>query len=288
MSKRLARPRKRSGTKQKKRSRQKLLVIVCLLLSSAFAVGGMAWWRVLPGMTKPAMMAPPSNFNANSPSKEYIYAGGRLIATEEAVGPSGPAPTAPTAVAATALSPTSVTITWAMATDPTVDHYEVERAENYQGPYVAVTPNPGAQATSITDTGREESKAYLYRVRAFNASGQSSDYRIDLATTIIFTDSLTNTTFIRAQHLVELRRAVNAVRHLAGQGDATWTYPDPVSTPVEQRRKIFFEDVTDLRTNLEIALQVLGLSQPYPPSPALERGGLVFKEHFQQIRDRIQ
>lgn len=60
-------------------------MILCSLLTLTLAVGVMAQWRVLPGSTKMAVMPQSGGgrFAASSPSKEYIYAGGRLIATEE-------------------------------------------------------------------------------------------------------------------------------------------------------------------------------------------------------------
>ena len=93
---------------------------------------------------------------------------------------------------------------------------------------------------------------------------------------------------IQAVHLVQLRQAVNAVRALAGLSAASWTYPDPVSSPPEQRRRIYLEDVTELRSRLDDALSILGLSQPYPTDPPLARGSVVSAEHFKQIRDRVK
>jgi len=93
---------------------------------------------------------------------------------------------------------------------------------------------------------------------------------------------------IKAAHLVELRRAVNAVRNLAGWADAGWTYPDPVSTLSSQRRKIYLEDVTELRSRLGEALSALGLAEPYPANPPLVRGAAVRAAHFEQIRERVR
>lgn len=289
MSKRIARRRRKAGIKQQRTGRRKLIITVCLPLCILLAGISAARWPALSIMTRPSAPAPPGNFNANSPSKEYIYAGGRLIATEEPSTANGPAPAAPTSLAATAVSSNSVTISWQAPADTSlIDHYEVERAESYQGPFTRITPDPGPGASSMPDNGVTTGKAYLYRVRAVNATGQASDYRMDLATAIVFTDQLTSSTPIRAQHLIELRQAVNAVRHLAGLPAATWTYADPVSSPPEQRRGIYLEDVTDLRTQLNPALQALGINQDYPANPPLARGGPVNKEHFQQIRDRVK
>jgi hypothetical protein len=85
MSKRLARRGKSRAVKKSPKSRAKPLVIICSLLALALAIGVMARWKAFPGASKPLALAPnpQGSFSANSPSKEYIYAGGRLIATEE-------------------------------------------------------------------------------------------------------------------------------------------------------------------------------------------------------------
>src|SRR2546425_13309648 len=55
-----------------------------------------------------------ASFNSNSPAKEYVYAGGRLVASEEPTGGAacGAAPGAPGQPTATATSTQSVTIIW--------------------------------------------------------------------------------------------------------------------------------------------------------------------------------
>jgi hypothetical protein len=110
-----------------------------------------------------------------------------------------------------------------------------------------------------------------------------------LATAVAFTDSPLQGVTIKAAHLTELRKAVNAVRALAGKGAATWTYADPVSTPASQRRAVYLEDVTDLRAMLDEATGQLGLpTGGYPTSPPLARGAVVNAQHFEQIRQRVR
>jgi hypothetical protein len=109
-----------------------------------------------------------------------------------------------------------------------------------------------------------------------------------LATTVVFTDGQLQGITIKATHLTELRRAVNAVRALAGVSAATWTYPDPVSSPPELRRKVYLEDVTDLRAGLDEATGPLGLTTGFPAEPTLYRGAIVNAQHFEQIRARVR
>lgn len=55
-------------------------------------------WKILPGASKPLILAPvqQASLVATSPSKEYIYAGGRLIATEEPQAPTSASLAPPT------------------------------------------------------------------------------------------------------------------------------------------------------------------------------------------------
>jgi hypothetical protein len=149
---------------------------------------------------------------------------------------------------------------------------------------------------TFTDSPGAGDVAYLYRVRAvFAGGGSSPDSAYDLATTVAFTDSPLQGIVIKATHLRELRRAVRAVRALAGQGEPAWTYPDPVSEPASARRAIYLADVTELRTQLDQALtaldQALGVQtffQAYPAQPALAQHAPVYAAHFEQIRARVR
>lgn len=95
MSKRIARQSRRKREKLKQERDWKPLVVLCSLLCLTLGLGVMAQWKALPGTSSPLAFAPapPGNYNANSPSKEYIYAGGRLIATEEPTPTPNPTPT---------------------------------------------------------------------------------------------------------------------------------------------------------------------------------------------------
>jgi hypothetical protein len=223
-------------------------------------------------------------------SKEYVYAGGRLVATEEPVPSATPTPTpsgpAPTNLVATATSASGVSLTWAAPAGNVIGYVVERRGDPVSQPLEIAT---GSSSTSFNDSTPAGDHAYLYRVKAAFAGGGFSDYgNADLATTIIFTDAQLQGVTIKAIHLTELRRAVNAVRALApGLAAATWTYPDPVSTP-GQRRAIYLKDVTELREKLDEALAGLGLTSGYPTEPALMEGGPVSAQHFEQIRARVK
>jgi hypothetical protein len=294
MSKKARNQQKQRSVQHKGQSRRKVVVVAGLILCLGLTTLILAQWRAMRVAIRTnaslAPAAPPPQANPTPTlSKEYIYAGGRLIATEEPTSTSTNGP-APTGLLATATSGTTVSLTWTAPTG-TINSYQVERSQSINGPYTPLSPNP--QTTSFTDTTASGGIAYLYQVKAIYTGGGSSTYsNKDLATTIIFTDDPLNPTgtktIIQAQHLIDLRQAVNAVRALAGLSSASWTYPDPVSGPPSQRRQIYLEDITDLRSKLDDALTILGMSQPYPSSPPLARGSAVSAAHFTQIRDRVK
>ena len=228
-------------------------------------------------------------------AKEYIYAGGRLVATEEptvvAVGPP------PTGLVATQ-SPTvaaQVDLSWS-APAGQVDHYEIGRKGSVADQLTVVGSTQGA-VTGFSDAASPDT-AYLYAVRAVFTGGGHSDYSgMDLATTVIFSDDpLVGSndphppaaTVIKAAHLTELRRAVSAVHALAGLGAVTsWTYPDPVSSPASSRRAIYLEDIKELRDRLDEALPGLGRTSP-AYADITRNVTKVGKSQFQQLREAVK
>jgi hypothetical protein len=222
----------------------------------------------------PPPLPPPAN-----PSKEYIYAGNRLIATEEpAVSLSAPA----NLIASTLsnLTPSQVQISWSATAG--ADHYEVERSPNLSTNYTAIANN--VTGTSFTDTTVIGVNAYLYRVRAVSAGGALSPYtNPDVATAISFTDdSLTSgSTTVKRDHLIELRLAVNAVRATANQSAASWAEAITAgSTPVRASH------ITELRTKLDEARTALNLAPCSYTSIAL--GDQIQKAHFEQLRECVK
>jgi hypothetical protein len=191
-------------------------------------------------------------------------------------------PTAPGNLVATATSASSVSLTWS-ASSGSVDHYEIQRSANRNGPFITLTPTT---ATNFNDNSVTSGTTYIYRVRAVDGQGNYSDFsNIDIATTIIFADDLlvAGVTVIKAQHLTELRQAVNAVRIAAGLSAVTWT-----DTPLLD---VFVKavHVSELRTNLDQARSLLGLSTGSYTDSTLTPGVTVVKAvHIQQLRDRVK
>ncbi len=278
------------------------VVVPLLLCVVAAGAAALRWEPVrhavgLAPAAEPAAQATPTPLQL---AKEYVYAGGRLVATEEPAAtptptPAGPPPTGLVAIQSPIVT-AQVNLSWAAPASGTVDYYEIGR-KGLVGDQFAVVGSTQGAVTGFADAATADT-AYLYAVRAVFSGGGRSDYsNMDLATTVIFTDDpLVGSsdphppaaTPIMARHLTELRRAVSAVHLLAGLGAVTaWTYPDPVSTPVSQRRPVYLEDVKDLRDHLSEALLALGIT---PPSyDGISRGVTkVQAAHFQQLRDVVK
>ncbi|HEV8429279.1 MAG TPA: fibronectin type III domain-containing protein [Pyrinomonadaceae bacterium] len=248
-----------------------------IVILGVAAVGGP--WRASLSKTRVGSLffspPPPPLPSPNSPSKEYIYAGGRLIATEE------PNPlAAPTNLVADTFSSSRIDLTWTAA--PNAHHYQVERAPNLGGTFALLDSN--VTTTSFTDNSVTSVNAYLYRVRAADAVGNlSAPGSIDVATAITFTDNplTAGATVIKAQHITELRQAVDAVRAAANLAATTWT--DSSLTNVQVKAV----HVQELRTNLDQALTALGLPTSSYTDSSLA-GVLIKKVHVDELRQRVE
>ena len=191
--------------------------------------------------------------------------------------PAGAVPSVVSTVTARAQATTSVLVTWSASSGAT--SYLIFRMGPGPGSFTQIGTST---TTSFNDTTAASNSAYLYRVRAVNANGQSSDSPSDLATTVIFTDDpLTAGVTIKAVHLAELRTAVNAVRALAGLGIGSYT--DPASPGIVIRAV----HITELRSQLDAALGPLGFATGGYTDASLT--GVVVKAiHFQEIRNRVK
>ena len=279
--------RKKKTTRPKQRRRfdrrqtRKFMVAgsVCLIAILAFATAAGPWRSSFSKTRVGALFfsppPPPPIPAPNSPSKEYIYAGGKLVATEE------PNPlVAPASLVAATISSSRIDLTWPAA--PNAHHYQVERAPNLGGTYSVVNSN--VATTSYSDTTVTSINAYLYRVRSADAIGNlSAPSSIDVATAITYTDDpLTQgTTPIKAQHVTELRQAVNAVRAAANLTAVTWTDSSLTGVAIKAVH------IQELRTNLDQALTALGLATSAYTDPSLT-GVLIKKVHLDELRQRVK
>jgi hypothetical protein len=297
MSKKKARKPQLRGKMQRQRQNGRywkahrvIALILCLGLTSLI----LAQWN-----RSRNFVVTPSPSPQSSPSlqlaKEYIYAGGKLLATEEPAGVSSSLSPPGTLVADGSDAPL-VNISWTASTGGTVASYHIERCENFSlGPSCFSTVTDVPEVTlSYPDSGVVAGRAYLYRVRAVDSSGNYSNYSIDLATTVNFTEnrlvsyteSPTNATTIRAAHFTQLRDAVNAVRKLVNPSATAFSWTD---TPPQSGGAINKSHINDLRTNLRDALVALGFPSPQYDAPdPMVSGQQVKAIHVQQLRDLMK
>ena len=190
-------------------------------------------------------------------------------------------PGAPSNLVATATSTSAASLSWS-AGSGSIDHYEIQRATNKNGPFTTLA---NTASTSFSDSGLSSTTTYIYRVRAVDANGNYSDFsNTDITTTIVFTDDplVAGVTIIYGQHVVELRQAVNAVRAAAGLSAATWT--DSSLTGIEVKAV----HISELRSNLDAARSVLGLSTGSYTDSLTPGTTLIKAVHVSELRTRVK
>ncbi len=271
MSKKRVRNRRRQADTQGKSRRPIFAILLILLLAGAVASLNSRVPRKATAWISP----PPSP--TPTLTKEYIYAGDRLVATEE---PSGVTPpSAPANVLADTFSGTRIDLSWTAS--PGADRYEVERATNITGTYTPLNTN--VTTTTYSDTTVSSVNAYVYRVRAVNAGGASLYSNIDFATAITFTDDplVVGSTEIKAVHITQLRQAVDAMRACANLTPFSWTDTNLSGVEVKALH------VQQLRDNLDQALNAFGITpSAYTDLPL--NGIEIKKLHLDQLRQRVR
>jgi hypothetical protein len=102
----------------------------------------------------------------------------------------------------------------------------------------------------------------------------------------IFTDDtlVLGVTTAKAQHIIELRQAIDAMRAVAGLSPALWT--DATLTPTTTVIKAVY--IQELRTYLDDAATRLGYTtQPYT-DPSLTMSYVIKRVHIEELRQRIR
>lgn len=299
--------KKRTGKRQappKRATRMpaKAAVAALVLCLTAGAVGVSRWEPLRRGLgLSPAALLAQATPTPTplTLAKEYVYAGGRLVATEEpkalkygtsgcCLGFDGKRTSncrckntnlpKPLGLTATAEASTSVAVGWSGG-DPEL-LYEVERSASVNGPFNPVTLAGSSDNTAGPCT------AYIYRARSVDEYGDYSDYsNIDLATTCMFSqDPLSaGSTVVRAMHLEELRLAVAAVRATAAKSPPSWTEASLAGKYVKAAH------VLELRSQLDEAMAVLALPSPPPPYTDAALAGVRIKAaHIDELRQRVK
>lgn len=102
----------------------------------------------------------------------------------------------------------------------------------------------------------------------------------------VFSDDtiLAGQTTAKAQHIIELRQAVDALRAVAGLSPAPWT--DPALTPFSAIIKAIH--ILEFRSYLDDALTRLGYSTASYTDASLSSGFTVKRMHIEELRQRIR
>jgi len=185
---------------------------------------------------------------------------------------------------ATAQSSSVVAVSWSYA--PAADSFDIERCSSGT---VNCTSSTGfvkiGSTTGLTysDTTALSSRAYLYRVRAIKNGTASPPSAPDVATTVMFDDALVAPMpIIRAQHILQLRTAINAVRAAAGLAAVTFTPATLTGVNVSAAHMV------DLRNALAEARTALGLPAMTDTSVPPVAGGTVLAVHVTDLRGGVQ
>lgn len=163
---------------------------------------------------------------------------------------------------------------------PNVHHYEIWKSDQFLTRFLLATTTQ----SGYTDTTAQVDNAYLYQVRAVDSDGKVLTIsNWDLVTTVVMADDpLTQReTPVRAVHITDLRKAINAVRELSGLPLAGWAYPDISEQPVRA------VDTEELRSKLAQALTILDLPVPDWTDPALSNA-IINAAYLEQIRQAVK
>jgi len=187
---------------------------------------------------------------------------------------------APTNLTVTGTTNTSVSLSWTAV--PGVNTYWLERADSMSGPFLQ---SGAAFNTTVTTDGTvSPGHAYVYRLRAIGGGGDySAPSNMAVGTTVTFEFNQLQNQKIRAQHLADVRTAINAMRQVANLPAAIWAR-DPLNNLV-----VTAGDVQEARNRLDEALAVLqipvlGYQDPFLSTGA--NGTLVKATHLEQLQTR--
>ena len=101
----------------------------------------------------------------------------------------------------------------------------------------------------------------------------------------VFTDDVLSVgvTAAKAQHIIELRQAIDAMRAVAGLSGAPWTDPT-----LAAGNNIQAVHITELRTFLDGAATALGFGTSAYTDPGLATGFVIKRIHIEELRQRIR
>lgn len=242
--------------------------------------------NLLPGPASACSSDPSLECSSSAIMKAFIPSGlnGALQAWDQhaidTVYPGSP-PAAVTSVVATATSPTNVQVTWSGSCSTTCHIYR--SADHIT--YALLNPSTTVTTSPYNDTTAASGSAYLYKVRAFNGN-KSADSNIDLATTVIYTNTIVVGGTIQAVDTNEMRNAIDAVRTLDGIGAGSYTFGSGSPVRVTSGETIYATDMNEMRTNLDTAYFGIFGSHPTYTNTMSGGGSVTVKAlDFNEVRN---
>lgn len=246
-----------------------------------------AWYRGASGDTANAVgtNAPSFTTPALTTTTQYWVrvsnASGAVNSNVAAVTVALPTPQNLTAVRS---GDTTVKVSWAAVTG--ASSYSLER----KGDGTDFTEIGALAGTSFDDASRTAGRAYVYRVRALDASGGSlSQYsNHDLATMMTFATITAGQTTISASHFTPILEGLNAIRAAGGWPPVTWSAILPVGVSAPGTGGIVSAaQISTLRARLDEALHGVGVSMtPYTDTDAFSRTCRAV--HIHELQRRMQ
>ncbi len=118
-----------------------------------------------------------NNVDTKASLSGQVSTGGRLNAFKAV---SGASISAPSGLTATTASSSQINLSW--TDNSTETGFRIERSGSPGGPYSEIA-TVGANVTTYSNTGLSSSTTYYYRVRAYNANGNSASSSVASATT---------------------------------------------------------------------------------------------------------
>ncbi len=183
----------------------------------------------------------------------------------------------PTGLAATANGASSVALQWNAVNG--AQSYVIQRGTTTSNFADLDTP----AVASYTDHGVSPNTTYLYRVWSVSGAVRFGPSNVDVATTIVFTDTPLQPamTVVKAAHINELRTAVSGARAAAGLGALG-------GDNVLQGGTVSASDVTTLRSGLADALQKLGMPALAPCQSGLGRSSMIRACDIEELRSAVR
>jgi hypothetical protein len=178
----------------------------------------------------------------------------------------------------------TIALFWTASYNGAFDGYNIQRSALLNG-FAQVNVSTGYYSVAANDITVSPNTAYLYKVCAAKGGCVSNYSNTVLATTVSFSDEplIPGVSAIKADHLLELRTGIDAVRRLAGLSPSTWSAPGLQSFVSGIRA----QDIQELRDNLAPAVSALQIPAPAYADPQIIVWLPIKAAHIEELRAAV-